>query len=147
LKKAYHYVDLLEQENAKFHRNLAQIQADGNSLHLTEAREKYLRAKRAQELHIKKNEERQRTLMDLISRVERMLKMSRDKKWPLGQPKESFQPAPSPTNSQPDLCSTEPQMRAPAAHPSWMPPCDIELENLITLGPLQKNATNEKRHS
>jgi hypothetical protein len=138
LNKASRYMALLEQEIARLRRNLSQIEGDSSSLHLDQAKEKYLTAKQFQEIHIQKNIQRKKRLSDLIARAEKLLQHARKKMWPGGKPKDRFHPPP--------LMDREPnsggvadfQATSSLALSSQRPEIKNEIDNLMSLGPLNR---------
>lgn len=136
LKKLPRYVNLVDQELARLRRNLAQISADASSLHLDQAKEKYLFAKRSLELHIEKNLRRREDLMDLNSRAEKLLGRARAKKFPGKEPGKRFHPSPALNAGSISSGAVGIRGRAPLSPSSTRPSLKTEVDSLISLGPI-----------
>jgi hypothetical protein len=138
LKKASRYLALLEQEISRLRQNLAQIESDTGALHLDQAKEKYITAKRSQEIHIEKNIHRKMRLSDLIARAEKLMQLAHKKKWPGGKPKERFRTPPLMAGGPTGVGATGFQNAIPDVPLPPSPAFKTEIDSLMTLGPLGK---------
>jgi hypothetical protein len=125
-------LELLAGEQTRLHANLDRVQADAGSLHLESAKEKYLTAQQGLEHNIKKNQENQNKLLDLISKAEEMLALALTKKWPLGKPEERIRFSSTPSGPVQGFRS---EVASSAASPPG-PSLGREVESLLSLGPV-----------
>jgi hypothetical protein len=136
LKRASGYRILLKQEIARIRKNLEKIHDDAGSLHLDEAKEKYAQAIQAQEIPLEKNIQRQKRLVDLISKGKKLLRLDKKNKWPLGKPKKRFHPPPL-TADGPNTIRKQSLLGPSTVDPvSSKPDLQNELDRLMNLGPL-----------
>lgn len=136
LQEVRGYLPLLEREIARCSHNLSTISADKGNLHDEKAIEQYQAALHAQQHHYQKAIDQKMTLLDLIKRVEQLLKGAEAKKYPGSTPERKFQPPPAvlggpaaPGRALPSLNPMPEPTPSPALPRS-------ELGNLLSLGPL-----------
>jgi len=144
LKRASGYRSLLEKEIARIRQNLARIHDDAGSLHLDQAKEKYAMAKKSQEIHLKKNTQRQKRLVDLISKGKKLLRLDKKNKWPLGKPKNRFHPPPLMAGGPNAVGKPSLLDPSPVDPISFKLDLKTELDRLMDLGPLERRNTLEK---
>jgi hypothetical protein len=138
LKKASRYLALLEQEISRLRHNLAQIQSDTGALHLDQAKEKYITAKRSEQIQIEKNIHRKMRLSDVIARAEKLIQLAHKKKWPGEKPKERFRPPPLMAGGPTGVGDTGFQNAIPDGALPPSPAFKTEIDSLMDLGPLGK---------
>lgn len=129
------YLEIVQGEIERCLINLAQINTDGNSLFLDQAKENYDRAKRAQELQYEKVIRQRESLIGLIAWVAKTLAEARSKKFPGRKPQKIFRPPLGVLDGWGKIGSAnEVASKNLIAQPSFKP----EIESLISLGPLGK---------
>jgi hypothetical protein len=138
LKRASGYRILLKQEIARIRKNLKQIHDGAGSLHLDEAKEKYALAIQAQEIPLKKNIQRQKRLVDLISKGKKLLQLDKKNKWPLEKPKKRFHPPPLTAGAFNTISKQSLLGPSTVGSVSFKPNLQTELDRLMDLGPLER---------
>lgn len=112
-----------------------QISKDAQSLNISRAKEQYAFAELSLGLNIKKANQRQRELSDMISYAEKILKLARSKKFPGRAPKKRFIPPPDFLATLAGVKQIQPPTQAPAVSYS------SELNSLMALGPIGRGFT------
>jgi hypothetical protein len=133
-KKLRPYLEVVEREIERCVSNLAQINADANSLFLDQAREEYARAKHAQELQYEKAVQQRGKLIGLIECAAKILAEARSKKFPTKKPGDSFQSPLGVFEGKGIGSIGETAGKTFSVQPSFK----SEIDNLISLGPLGK---------
>jgi hypothetical protein len=136
LPKAFAYLDLVKEEIAMWRRNFSEIEIDADSLNLPQAREEYNKARESASIQIERNVELHQELLDLISNAEEHIQLAQKKMWPLGKAKEGFGQLPIPGGSMENVGPTEFKVEAPVVPMSQKPELNTEINNLLSLGPL-----------
>jgi hypothetical protein len=115
----------LNKEKQRCERNLAQLQADRGELNLPEPSEYYSNAIEAQQRQLQSVIDDIDAVSIVLKRAEAVLKVSRTRKFPGGEPQEGF-PFPAMPSGAPGWTCIQPSLRQPGD----------EIDGLVSLGPL-----------
>lgn len=137
-KKLEQFLELVKEEIVRCKHNIEQLRLDRNSLNLEEAKKRYTAAKKSQQSQLNKAVHQQKLLIELIKRSEELLKLAREKKWPLGKPRsrDSFNPAEvlqAAIDGKFSALREPTHIRSRAVRPSFA----SEVSDLVSLGPLE----------
>jgi len=136
------FVDIVNREIARCTGNLNQLGKDVNSLHLGEAKEKYKFAKLSQEFKHKKAKQQKKELQNVVSWAKKVLVLAQSKKFPGRKPKKIFRPPLEILAALAGVRPTGPHNPAQASPFASAPAPNSEMNNLLSLGPLGGNISN-----